>query len=251
MIDRTLMIAAAAATALATASLPAAAADKAHWSYGGDDGPENWAGLSSGFAACGAGVQQSPVDIHTGETVEADLEDIDIDWTAAESWTVVNNGHTIQVQAPDAGHVEIDGERYALLQFHFHSPSEHAIDGERAPMEAHFVHRGEDGGLAVIGVMMTGGGSNELFERIMASAPAEPGEAPLGPADAADLLPRDDDYYRYQGSLTTPPCSEIVLWSVMERAIAVSDAAIAKFRALYPMNARPLQALNRRYVLED
>ncbi|ANK79564.1 MAG: hypothetical protein TEF_01210 [Rhizobiales bacterium NRL2] len=235
------------------AAMGAAAAWAAdtHWSYAGADGPAQWAALSESFAACGGGVQQSPVDIVEPDSVEAELEEIELAWNAGAAWTVLNNGHTIQVQAPDAGHAVIDGERFDLLQFHFHSPSEHAIDGERWPMEVHFVHAAEDGRLAVIGVMMSGGGANGLFERVMDAAPAAKGEAALGAADARALMPGDDDFFRYQGSLTTPPCSEIVLWSVMEGSVAVSDGAIAKFRDIHAMNARPLQPLNRRYVLQD
>lgn len=236
-----------------TAAMGAAGAWAAepHWSYDGAEGPAQWAALSEDFAACGGGAQQSPVDIVEPDAVEAELEEIELAWNADAAWTVLNNGHTIQVQAPDAGHAVIGGERFELLQFHFHSPSEHAIGGERWPMEVHFVHAAGDGRLAVIGVMMSGGGANGLFERVMDAAPAAKGEAALGAADARALMPGDDDFFRYQGSLTTPPCSEIVLWSVMEGAVAVSDAAIAKFRDLYAMNARPLQPLNRRYVLQD
>ncbi len=118
-------------------------------------------------------------------------------------------------------------------------------------MEVHFVHQADDGTLGVIGVMIEGGGANALFDRIMEKAPAAEGEAELGAAAARDLLPDDKSDFRYQGSLTTPPCSEIVSWSVMQDPIRVSDGAIARFRELHDGNARPLQPLNRRYLLKE
>ncbi len=244
-VSRALAGAAAGFVALALAG-GAPASEK--WGYEGETGPEYWGTLSPEFAACSQGTQQSPVDVTGG--VDAAIGDVAIHWKPA-AWEVLNNGHTIQAQAEDAGHVTIGGKDYALLQFHFHAPSEHAIEGRRSPMEVHFVHKADDGALAVIGVMMEGGGENALFDSIMAVAPEDIATAEMGEADARALLPDDKSDFRYQGSLTTPPCSEIVSWSVLQAPVSVSDQAIERFRALHDGNARPLQPLNRRYILAE
>lgn len=226
-----------------------ASAEGAHFTYDGAEGPEHWGELSPDFATCGTGAEQSPIDLRA--TIPADAQDIDLAWQTGSDWQVVNNGHTIQVNLTDAGAAVIDGKSYALAQFHFHNPSEHAVAGTRAPMEAHFVHKAEDGALAVLGVMLTGGGDNALLDAVMAAAPAQAGEADLAPMDIATFLPAGRSYFRYQGSLTTPPCSEIVVWTVLQEPLAVSDGAIAAFAGIFPMNARPLQPTNRRYILAE
>lgn len=233
--------------ALAAGTALAASANSAQWGYEGHAGPENWGQLDPAFAACAKGVQQSPVDI-TG-AVAAKLPPLSIQWAEEADWTLTNNGHTIQASSNDAGRLMIGNKAFTLLQFHFHHPSEHAIDGKRAPMEVHFVHRAEDGGLAVIGVMLIGGGAPGPLDWLMKAAPTEEGTAPGGYIDPRALMPEDTQYWRYQGSLTTPPCSEIVSWTVMKTPVQVSDAAIEAFKKLIPADARPLQPLNRRYLL--
>lgn len=219
-----------------------------HWDYDGGDGPEDWDKVSHDYKVCGEGHEQSPIDLTGG--VDAEVANIALHWTPA-AWQVVNNGHTLQVEGGNGGYALIDGERFDLLQFHFHTPSEHAIDGRRFPMEAHFVHKAADGRLAVIGVMMMPGGPNPLFSAIMNKAPAEEGGAALGQIDQRGLVSPINGVYRYQGSLTTPPCSETVLWTVLTIPVLVQEADIAAFAKLFPMNARPLQPLHRRYLLRD
>jgi len=137
-----------------------------------------------------------------------------------------------------------------MTQFHFHHPSEHLVDGKSFAMEAHFVHAAEDGGLAVVGVIMAAGRANPVFNKIVSTMPEE---GPPVPADSAidpnGLLPARRAYYRYEGSLTTPPCSETVDWLVLADRIEVAEADIARFAKLYPMNARPVQNRNRRFIL--
>ncbi len=229
-----------------------ASAEGAHWSYEGETGPEAWASLDPANAACASGTQQSPIDL-TG-AIHGELEEVAPTWMPTTEWTVINNGHTIQanvVEGSEGGHVEIGGKLYDLVQFHFHHPSEHAIDAAHTEMEVHFVHRADDGSLAVIGVMLTGGGQPGLIDALFQIAPAIEGEVPAGIADAARLLPQGGQYYRYQGSLTTPPCTESVTWTVMTEKVAVSDEAIAAFSAVFPNDARPLQPVNRRYLLTN
>lgn len=244
---------AAGATALAAvviAGAVVASEDKhASWSYEGETGPEAWHELNEANAAC-AGEQQSPIDL--AGAVEAELEDIEINWQPVALGSVVHNGHTIQVNTPDSGGIVLNGEDYKLLQFHFHGPSEHAVDGEPYPMEIHFVHASEEGALAVIGVLVAEGEADATLAEIWSVMPTEPGEASSDATiDMTTLLPESDDLYRYAGSLTTPPCSEIVIWTVMEQPITASSVQIKAFGEAVSPNARPLQALNRRFLLSS
>jgi carbonic anhydrase len=236
-------------TAAALLAAPAFANSGSHWTYEGEEGPEHWGDLSADYGTCATGTQQSPIDLTSA--VQADADNVDLHWNPKAEWTVANNGHTIQANATDGGTMTVAGKDYALLQFHFHTPSEHAIDGTRAPMEVHFVHKAEDGSLAVLGVMLQGGGDNGLFDAVMGAAPKEKAEVALGAADAGGLLPASSSYFRYQGSLTTPPCSETVLWTVLKDPVVVSDTQIEAFKSLFEMNARPLQNANRRFILSE
>ncbi len=237
------------AFALATLLAAPSLASPVHWTYEGAEGPAHWAELDKDFAACGLGQQQSPIDLTDG--VQADLPPLQPHWSASAEWTVTNNGHTVQASAKDAGTLTIDGVSYDLLQFHFHHPSEHLVNGKPAPMEVHFVHRAANGSLAVVGVMLVGGGQPGPLDTLLAAAPATAGEAPAGHLDPNALMPKEGGYWRYAGSLTTPPCSEVVSWTVMHSPVQVSDAAIAAFSKLIPENARPVQQLHRRYLLSN
>lgn len=226
----------------------ARAADQAHWTYEGHGGPQEWGKLEQGFAACAVGTQQSPINLEGA--VRAESAGPVLPWKPL-AYKVVNNGHTIQADVTgDGGTATQGGKTYALKQFHFHAPSEHAIDGQRTAMEAHFVHAAPEGGLLVVGVFMKPGAANAAFSSVMAAAPRKPGEKVMGaPVDPAGLLPAARGTYRYEGSLTTPPCSEIVDWNVLASPLEVAQADIDAFRAIFPMNARPLQAVNRRFLL--
>ena len=166
---------------------------------------------------------------------------------------MVNNGHTIQLNAAKGSTLTFGGGSYRLLQFHFHRPSEHLIRGRSFPMETHFVHAHASGALAVVGALMVAGKPNLVFSKIIATMPTHEGETVK--ADQAinpnGLLPRQLAYYRYAGSLTTPPCSETVEWLLLADPIQVADADIAAFAKLYAMNARPVQNANRRVVLRS
>ncbi|OYU75116.1 MAG: carbonate dehydratase [Alphaproteobacteria bacterium PA3] len=222
--------------------------DGAHWGYEGAAGPENWGKIAEANKACASGLEQSPIDLTGG--VDAEVSNIALHWKPG-AWNVVNNGHTLQVEGKDGGYATIDGERFDLVQFHFHTPSEHTIDGRNYPMEVHFVHKNAEGRLAVIGVLMMPGGENPLFSTIMEKAPKEEGSASVGMIEQRGMIAPIDGVYRYQGSLTTPPCSETVLWTVLSTPILVSQKDVEAFQALFPMNARPIQPVNRRYVLRD
>lgn len=228
-------------------SVRTSSAEGAHWSYEGTRGPSHWGDVDAASRICSVGNQQSPLDI--GETISATLPPLRFGWTRHAS-TIVNNGHTIQLNFAQGGTLGIGKESYALLQVHFHRPSEHRIGGKSFPMEAHFVHRNPAGNLAVIGVMMTAGKTNPAFRKIVQTMPAAKGERPADPSiDPYRLLPARHGYFHYAGSLTTPPCSEIVDWNLLTMPISVDEADIAAFARLYPMNARPPQQAHRRAVL--
>ena len=217
-----------------------------HWAYEGATGTERWGELDPSFEVCASGMQQSPVDL-TG-AVPADGDGLDIQWQPAEGH-VVDNGHTIQVNVPEAGGIVLEGRSFSLLQFHFHLPSEHTAEGEAFPMEVHFVHQAEEGDLAVIGVFMDAGAADPVVQGIWDAIP-DPGESPeaLADLDPRGFLPEGSGHLRYAGSLTTPPCSEIVSWVVMAESISVSQAQVDAFAARYTMNARPVQPLSGRSI---
>ncbi|WP_026621378.1 carbonic anhydrase (plasmid) [Ensifer sp. WSM1721] len=225
------------------------AAERVHWSYEGEEGPEHWGSLGEENGACSAGSQQSPIDI-TG-AIKADIPDLATDWKSGG--TILNNGHTIQVKAAPGGTLKRGDKTYDLVQYHFHAPSEHLVEGKSFPMEVHFVHKHpETGALGVLGVFLVPGASNPAFASLAAKFPREAGEeAAFDSIDAKGLLPSSLKYWAYEGSLTTPPCSEIVDWMVAMEPVEVDPADIKKFTALYSMNARPALSANRRYVLSS
>lgn len=224
------------------------AAEGVHWRYEGEEGPEHWGSLATENSACSAGSQQSPIDIRGA--VKADIPELTADWKSGG--TILNNGHTIQVNAA-GGTLRCGDKSYDLVQYHFHSPSEHFVDGKSFPMEAHFVHKNaETGTLGVLGVFLVPGAANSTFASLAEKFPRNPGEeSPLITIDPKGLLPSSLSYWTYEGSLTTPPCSEIVDWMVAMEAVEVDPGDIKKFTALYSMNARPALAGNRRYVLSS
>ncbi|MCP5365519.1 MAG: carbonic anhydrase family protein [Hyphomicrobiales bacterium] len=221
-----------------------------HWGYEGQGKPSEWSALSPDFKACNIGTQQSPIDIRTDEAVSADIPPLTIDWTSFQP-EVENNGHTIKVRTKgQGGYVSLGGKRYNLRHFHFHQLSEHTIDGEHSPMEMHFVHKSEDGDFLVIGAMLVPGAENETIAEVWSLMPETQGEQ-MGrePIDPKTLIPGRGEIFRYAGSLTTPPCSEIVTWYIYAEPLKVSQQQIEDFAKLYANNYRPVQATNRRVVL--
>lgn len=226
------------------------AAEGTHWGYEGEAGPSHWGDIDAASKVCSVGSQQSPIDIQT--TIKAQLPPLQIAWPKKPDM-LLNNGHTIQINSDPGNTLAVGSSKYELLQYHFHHPSEHLIGGKSFPMEVHFVHREASGGLAVVGALMTAGKANAAFKGIVAAMPAKEGPA-AKMADAADpnqLLPANRAYYRYAGSLTTPPCSEVVAWLLLRDPIQVAQTDIDAFAKLFPMNARPAQKDNRRFVLSS
>ena len=239
---------------------------KMEWGYAAENGPDIWAQLSPEYALCAEGRHQSPIDLVN--PTPAKLPPILYDYHPT-SMNIRNTGHTIEVTCPKGSWIEVDGMRYQLLQFHFHAPSEHTVAGKPFEMEAHFVHKSEEGTLAVVGLLIEIGRHKVAFDSIWARLPAVPGEMQrienvtedgsliidprfmFAPNDQrTDEAPsRFRNYYRYDGSLTTPPCSEGITWIVLTPPIEMSEAQIAAFKAIIHDNNRPVQPLNGRKLL--
>ena len=256
-IRASLLLSALAMAALTAAFVDPPEADEAkkqaqpgHWSYGGEGGPEQWGQLKPEFATCATGSRQSPIDIRSG--VKVDLEPIQFDYRPS-GFRVVDNGHTIQVNVNGGNSIEIQGNRYDLVQFHFHRPSEERINGRQFDMVAHLVHKDPEGRLAVVAVLLDRGSAHPLVQNVWNNLPLEKGDevATRATMDLNDLLPKDRRYYTYMGSLTTPPCSEGVLWMVMQQPVTISNEQIAVFSRLYPMNARPIQSAAGRLIKQS
>lgn len=225
------------------------AADGSHWGYAGAEGPDQWAKLSPDNYACQSGKNQSPVDLKG--SIHAALKPLKMDYKAGGN-EVLNNGHTLQVGFTPGSALWLDGERFELKQYHFHAPSENLIAGVSYPLEVHLVHADKDGNLAVVAVMFKEGAENKALAALWPQLPKEAGvkAALAAPLSAAALLPTKRAYYRFSGSLTTPPCSEGVRWLVMKNPVTVSKAQVAEFAELiHHPNNRPVQALNGRPVL--
>ncbi len=219
------------------------------WGYTGAGSPEHWGTLSPEYQVCQAGTQQSPIDLEGA--IDASLSDIQIEYGEIPL-KILNNGHTIQVNTEPGNTLILDGTPFELIQFHFHHPSEHTVTGEPYPMEVHFVHQSESGELAVLGIFLKEGQENAALKPIWDAMPSQvqPETQISGSTvEIASILPANRSVYRYFGSLTTPPCSEIVRWVVFEEPIEVSSAQIEQFVEIFPLNARPVQPLNRRFLL--
>ncbi len=227
-----------------------APSDAAHWDYEGEHGPAAWARLAPENATCANGHRQSPIDITDGIKVELDAVQFDY---RPSGFRVVDNGHTVQVNVAPGNTIEVLGKHYELVQFHFHRPSEERIDGKPFDMVVHLLHKSADGKLAMVAVLLERGSAQPVVQAVWNNLPLEQGDevAAKGSIDPAALLPSDRRYYTYMGSLTTPPCSEGVLWMVMKTPVPISPEQLNIFARLYPMNARPIQALRGRIIKES
>jgi carbonic anhydrase len=214
-----------------------------HFTYDGEAGPEHWGDLAPEFAACKAGQKQSPVDVKTAGA--ASLPDLSMH-EAPSKLEVLNNGHTIQYNVDGENTLDVDGTTYKLAQWHMHHESEHTLDGRRFPLEFHLVHKSADGKLAVVGVFYQEGAGGTLTP-LLNALPKNGEKHPLeSMVDPGTLLPSDHSAYRYEGSLTTPPCTEGVTWLVMKTPMNASAAEIASLEAIIAHNARPVQDLHGR-----
>jgi carbonic anhydrase len=236
--------------AAATAAAGAPAATLPGWAYSGALGPQAWGGLHPSFSACGDGRRQSPIDIRDGLAVE--LEPPVFSYRPS-GFRVIDSGHTIEARLEPGNTLAIRGRRYELQHLQFRRPSEERVDGRSFEMSAHLVHRDADGHLAVVAVLLERGSAQPAVQTVWNNLPLEKHEefAAGVPIDPGQLLPSDRRYYTYMGSLTTPPCTEGVLWIVMRQPVGVSAEQIAIFSRLYPMNARPVQAAGGRIIKQS
>lgn len=220
-----------------------------HWSYAGEGGPANWGKLRSDYALCATGKRQSPIDIRDG--IQVDLETIAFDYKNT-LFRIVDNGHTVQVFVGEGSSMTVMGRRYALQQIHFHRPSEERVNGMAFDMVAHLVHQDLDGHIAVVAVLLETGTEHPLIQKLWNNMPLEVGQelTPSTPINLTALLPDPDHraYWTYMGSLTTPPCTEDVLWLVLKQPQQVSAEQVAIFARLYRNNARPIQPVNNRLI---
>jgi carbonic anhydrase len=199
-------------------------AETVRWGYEGDVGPEHWAEISEEYRLCADGEQQSPIDIAAALVQPAPYQ-IHFEYKPS-ALNILNNGDTIRVNYDAGSTIDVEGERFQLLQFHLHAGSEHTLDEQRFPAELHLVHQSENGDLAVVGVWITEGAENLAMQAVIENMPVDVSEEPTRIAgitvDAGNLLPDDRDVFEYSGSLTTPPCTEGVRWFVMAHPIELS-----------------------------
>lgn len=241
---------------------PAPVSDRpVHWGYAGEDGPTAWATLSPVYALCGEGKGQSPINIvktdaKGGANWKLNYKTTSLKIAHNEHMDdIIDNGHTIQVTVDEGSTFSFGDKTYNLKQFHFHTPSEHTVDGKNMPMEMHLVHQSDDGSLAVVSVMFKEGKTvNENFSKIIANLPNAKGESKHIADANLELkvhLPKDNYAYHYTGSLTTPPCSENVQWLVLRDMVSLTADQITAFSSRIGPNNRPTQPLNDRTVKVD
>ena len=218
----------------------------AHWDYEGEMGPEHW---GKEFPTCGKGKSQSPLNIKG--PFEKVRFNVVPDYKPGPL-KILNNGHTIQVNVTPGSKIRIDGKAFDLLQFHFHRPSEEHINGKPSAMVIHFVHKNESGELAVLGVLLQEGNENPGIKTLWSYAPTKEG-AEVAPENVAfnptNLLPREMEFFHYDGSLTTPPCTEKVKFYILKTQVNISKEQITQFP--FKMNARPVQPLNERKIFTN
>ena len=240
-----------AAAWLAAATLAAGAEEHAHWSYSGATGPEHWASEDPAFATCGSGKQQSPIDIE--KTSVEPLPPLEFAYQPIPL-IVTDTGHSFQVNVPPgSGGITVGADHYYLVQFHFHRPSEEEIHGHRDAMVAHLVHKTAGGDLAVVAVLIHAGEPNAFLKQVFDHFPPQgmtETKAPGTTLNLGEFLPHHRGYYTFDGSLTTPPCTEHVRWFVLKSPVQASASQVQQFAARYPHDARPVQALNDRTVKE-
>lgn len=236
---------------LGVAPVLALAGSGPHWDYDGKEGPEHWGKMHKDFATCGLGHKQSPINI--ADTVKDKLPAIEFNYQPSPL-KIVNNGHTVQVNFIEGSGIKVGADNYTLLQFHVHTPSEEQVKGKAYDMVAHLVHKNAAGQLAVVGVLFEKGAENAALAPVVAKLPKNAGPersyAEVN-VDAAKLLPADRGYYTFEGSLTTPPCSEGVRWMVLKTPVTASPAQLDAIKAIVHHNARPVQPLHGRVVKES
>ncbi len=225
------------------------------WSYAESTGPEHWGELAASNAACAKGSEQSPINIISSQVKEEKRSSGKQIYYEPTTFTLLNNGHTIQANATtENNRIVVEGKEYKLAQFHFHTPSEHQLNGQNYDLEIHFVHKDKSGKLAVLGVMIQEGKKNQALATFWDSLPNEENEkdgAKKAQIHLPSLLPQNQLSFHYEGSLTTPPCTEEVKWIVFEQPIEMSKDQIKAFQKIFKDNHRPIQPLNERDIFKN
>ena len=243
-----------------TAKVSTGSVRPVHWSYSENNGPGGWANLSPVYALCGSGKSQSPVNLSPGSAGEGKKWKVEYKTTKLSIShnqhveELINNGHTIQVTPQDGSFITYAGKNYHLKQFHFHTPSEHTVNGKHFPMGIHLVHQADDESLVVIGALVKDGKHNSNFDELIKYLPNAPGEKRTHDSVSIDInihIPKELFAYHYIGSLTTPPCSENVQWLVLRNPISMSTDQITAFSSRLKNNNRPTQSLNARKTTID
>jgi carbonic anhydrase len=232
------------------APAPAIPSGPREWNYSGENGPQAWARLSSDYAQCGQGQRQSPIDLRDG--IKVDQEPIAFDYRPSY-FRITDTGRTIQVDYGPGSTIKTMGRTYTLVSIQFHQPSEERIEGRSFDMSAHLIHRDPQGHVAVVAVLLQEGHTNDTLQTLWNNLPLERNDAyqPDSPIDANRLLPEQRGYFSYMGSITTPPCTEGVLWLVMKQPIEVSRDQIDVFGRFYRNNIRPIQPTAERIIKES
>lgn len=232
-----------------TASGPDAEAESDHggdagssWSYVGDGAPDHWGALADEYGTCSTGREQSPIDLPASVHGPA----LDIETDGPVRGLTADNGHTVQFTPDDGVTTRIAGDALHLVQMHFHAGSEHTVAGVAADAEFHFVHADDEGALTVVGVLAEEGDHNPAYESYLAGATA--GSGRTSTVDVAAMLPAERSHHVYEGSLTTPPCTEGVRWIVLEDPVELGADQLADLEAAHVENARPIQPLGDRVI---
>lgn len=232
------------------------ASESIHWGYDKELAPEHWGELSDNFKTCQSGKNQTPINI-TNTYKSKTQHKINIHYNTSPH-DIIFNGHTVQVNAiadDQSDFIVVDHEKYFLKQFHFHTPSENEIHGKSYPLELHFVNANAKGQLSVLAVMFNIGKANTEWKKLWANlSPIENEDKVLAQAiNLKKLLPQNYTYYRFSGSLTTPPCSEGVNWIVFKTPLTLSKSQLEAFKARLSNhdNHRPIQPTNGRIIIED
>lgn len=221
-----------------------------HWSYKGDSSPSHWGALDESFKLCQIGKNQSPVDL--SQSIASTTQHLTLTSSPSSEYQIDNNGHTLQATPTQVvSPIQLDGKQFVLKQFHFHTPSEHTFKRKHFPIEAHFVHQSAQGELAVLAVMFKQGEENQALKPLLAKV-LTPGETTKNVLNTQQLFPTNQEYFRLNGSLTTPPCSEGVNWVVFKTPLTASKAQIDMIKKIIGQdNNRPVQPINSRIIIDE
>ncbi|XP_020586701.1 alpha carbonic anhydrase 7-like [Phalaenopsis equestris] len=231
---------------------------KYSYKVGSKYGPDHWGDIHRDWATCSKGKMQSPIDLNDRRVQHLHyLGDLNRSYRSANA-VIKNRGHDIMVKwEDDAGEIWINGTKFSLLQVHWHTPSEHTINNHKYAMELHMVHqRASDNKFAVVAILYTIGRPDtfltQMMKYIKLVSDKREVEVKIGIVDPRNIKRGSRRYYRYIGSLTTPPCTEGVVWTVIRKVRTVSKEQLKLLKEAvedgYEKNARPSQGIDGRVV---